>query len=281
MSPNGRALLARTVLPALVVSAGVGAWLLLRLGLPVLPLLAGGGVFYGAVVLALERWLPFAKEWQGSKGDVATDLAHLAITGGLVEAAPALGLSPASLSLWPARPPLFAQLVLVLLATDFLNYWVHRLMHGPLWRFHAVHHSARRLYWMNSWRVHPMEALIYFALSVVPLLLLGAPESALTIVWAFTTVFRLLQHSNVEVRLGPLNWILSGPEPHRWHHSQVLAESEANYGSFLLVWDVLFGTRKLPARPPPLELGLAGGAGYPTTYGAQLAEPFRKQGRST
>jgi sterol desaturase/sphingolipid hydroxylase (fatty acid hydroxylase superfamily) len=30
-------------------------------------------------------------------------------------------------------------------AVDYLYYWNHRLLHGPLWRWHAAHHSARSM----------------------------------------------------------------------------------------------------------------------------------------
>jgi sterol desaturase/sphingolipid hydroxylase (fatty acid hydroxylase superfamily) len=263
-------------LPALVLSAALGTWILLRFGLPVLPVLAAGGVFYAGLVILLERLTPYSRDWQQPHGDVVTDLMHLAITGGLVESAPALGLGPANLSLWPVQWPLIAQILLVLLLTELLNYWVHRLMHGPLWRFHAVHHSARRLYWMNSWRVHPVEGLTYCVFTVMPLLVLGAPAVPLTIVWAFSTVFRMLQHSNVDVRLGPLNWIFAGPELHRWHHSPKRSE-QTNYGNVLAIWDVLFKTRRMP-ESPPLEVGLDSGK-YPTAYAAQLLEPFRSSQR--
>ena len=61
---------------------------------------------------------------------------------------------------------------------------------------------------------------------------------------------------------------------HRWHHSRDRTESEANYGNALIVWDVVFGTRRLPDRAPPLDVGLAGKP-YPSAYGAQILAPFR------
>jgi ornithine lipid hydroxylase len=272
---RGRALLGWAVLPASVLTAGAGTWIALRAGIPFLPVFVAGGLAYAGLVFVLERWMPYAQEWQQPHGDVATDLTHLLVTGGIVESAPALGFAPAPLGLWPHGWALPAQILLVLVATDLLDYWVHRLMHGPLWRFHAIHHSAPRLYWINSWRLHPVEGLAFCAFTVVPLLALGAPRLPLMVAWASSTVFRMLQHSNADVRLGPLNWVLAGPELHRWHHSPRRAESESNYGNVLIVWDVLFGTRWMPEEPPPLDVGLDGVAPYPTAYGAQLLAPFR------
>jgi sterol desaturase/sphingolipid hydroxylase (fatty acid hydroxylase superfamily) len=270
-----RAVVRWLALPVLIATSVVGVLLAISVRLPIVPVLAAGGAIYAGVVLLLERWFPYAQEWQRPKGDVPTDLAHLVVTGGLIEFAPALGFAPpAAAALWPSSWPLAAQVVLALLATELLDYWTHRLLHGPLWRFHAVHHSAPRLYWVNSWRLHPVEGLLYWCCTVVPLLAIGAPPVPLMVVWSATTVFRMVQHSNVDVRLGPLNWVLAGPELHRWHHSRDRSESEANYGNALIVWDVVFGTRRLPGRAPPLEVGLAGKP-YPSAYVEQILAPFR------
>jgi sterol desaturase/sphingolipid hydroxylase (fatty acid hydroxylase superfamily) len=263
------------ILPGLLSSAVAGMAVALAWGLPPgLVLIVGGLVYAGAISVA-EQALPFSVGWRRSRGDVLTDLIHLGVTGGLVETLPALALGHRTAAAWPLSWPLPAQVVLALTLSDLFNYFTHRLMHGPLWRFHAVHHSAPRLYWLNSWRVHPVEGLIYFATMVLPLAFLGAPERPLLFAAGFATVFRMLQHSNVDLRAGALNWIFATAELHRWHHSQRADEAEANYGNVLAVWDLLFGTRSLPDRPAPLTVGLPGGAAFPTRYGGQLLAPFR------
>ena len=44
-----------------------------------------------------------------------------------------------------AAQPLALQFVEILLAVDFMTYWVHRTFHKVplLWNFHAIHHSSR------------------------------------------------------------------------------------------------------------------------------------------
>ena len=64
-------------------------------------------------------------------------------------------------------------------------------------------------------------------------------------------------------------------ELHRWHHSRILDEANTNYGQNLIVWDVVFGTRFLPAdREPPEDIGLTGLSAFPMDYLGQLASPF-------
>ena len=118
----------------------------------------------GAVVLVLlilERAHPYHQEWVHSHGDIRTDLVHnlvnfwipevytVLFVGGFTAAGAWLS-ETAGMSLWPTRWPLIAQLLLALVIGEFGTYWIHRLMHENefLWRFHAAHHSAPRLYWL-------------------------------------------------------------------------------------------------------------------------------------
>ena len=81
------------------------------------------------------------------------------------------------------------------------------------------------------------------------------------------------QHSNCRVKLGPLNYVVNGPELHRWHHSEFIEESDHNYGNALIVWDVIFKTRFLPEGR---DVGLIGlmNRSYPMGYLRQMATPF-------
>jgi sterol desaturase/sphingolipid hydroxylase (fatty acid hydroxylase superfamily) len=158
-----------------------------------------------------------------------------------------------------------------------MQYGLHRLHHEwrPLWRLHAVHHSAQRLYFLNTLRTHPLEALLNTVAVMTPLILLGVGAQVLALYAVFASTFRLLQHSNVDVRLGPLNWIFSMSEVHRWHHSRRVDEANANYGAVILLWDIVFRTRRVPTdRVAGLDVGLADMPEFPTSYLRQLASPF-------
>src|SRR5262245_32544203 len=60
-----------------------------------------------------------------------------------------------------AAQPWWLQAVEVVLGSDLLVYWGHRLQHrvGFLWRFHAVHHSAEHLDWLAAHREHPVDSV--------------------------------------------------------------------------------------------------------------------------
>jgi sterol desaturase/sphingolipid hydroxylase (fatty acid hydroxylase superfamily) len=49
-------------------------------------------------------------------------------------------------------------------------------------------------------------------------------------------------HSNLNVPLGPLEWIFVTPQNHRRHHALVEGVRHGNYGTTFSFWDRLFGT---------------------------------------
>ena len=240
------------------------------------------------VLALLERRVPYEPDWNRARGDVRTDVLHMllstvampevirALVFGSLAAAGAWLSARWGLGLWPTSWPLLAQWALAMVVSELGQYWMHRGMHETeaLWRLHAVHHSAERLYWLNAGRFHPLDTLFNFTLQAGPLILLGAPGDVIALFALFTGVHGLMQHANVDVRLGPLNWIFSMAEPHRWHHSRVLAESNTNYGANLICWDIVFGTRKVPTdREPPRAPGFEGVEAFPKGYLGQLASP--------
>ena len=246
----------------------------------------------GAVVLALlvlEHVHPYQKTWLRSHGDVRTDLIHnlvnfwipeaytLVFVGGFAAIGGRLSEAVGA-TLWPTAWPLVAQLLLALVIAELGTYWIHRLMHEHewLWRFHAPHHSAPRLYWLNAGRFHPLDLFSQQFLAVTPLVLLGADARVIALLTLFTAIHGLFQHCNVDIRLGPLNWFFSMAELHRWHHSKRIEEANTNYGANLILWDVVFGTRFLPAdREPPTEIGIEALPDFPRGYWAHLTAPIR------
>ena len=279
------------MLPFVLILGGTLALALLLLpvlGAP-LTLVVGQGV--GAIAVAVtERLRPFRPEWNRSHGDVGTDVAHVLVSGGGAAqlarpVAAALGVAIAGalsrhlgLDVWPRAWPLLAQLALALVIAELPQYWLHRWQHEHdwLWRFHSVHHSAPRLYWLNAARFHPVDLGLLYLVGYVPLIALGCPEETIMLFALFDAVFGMLQHGNIDVHLGWLNRVFSMAEPHRWHHSRVLDEANTNYGSNLIVWDLVFGTFFLPGdRQPPAAIGIADMPAFPQTWAAQMAAPFR------
>ncbi len=247
----------------------------------------------GLAYLLAEHWIPYRREWNTPVGDIGTDVLSGAIAYVLIPRLfgplywAALAGVTASLaeraggSLWPGHWPLWAQLILLLLAGDAGRYWGHRLAHEIplLWRFHAVHHSPGRLWFFNAVRQHPVDKLWFMASELLVPILLGASGEVLSLYFAVTAVCGFAQHTNADLRLGPLYWVFNVVEMHRWHHSRNPAESDHNYGNNLIVYDRLFGTCFHPeARGERQGVGPIGllNPNYPRRYWGQLLAPFRR-----
>lgn len=268
----------------LVVALVAGNQVIERGGNPA-PILFGSAV----VIFLAERLHPNWPSWNRSHRDVLVDVCHaigvsiasqatLFVVPKLLAPVAAVVSPLGTSALWPKDASLLLQLPLALVAAELFQYWSHRLSHTwePFWRLHATHHSAPRLYFFNAARFHPLDIVVDTTAGLIPLTLLGAPPRVMILFALATAVLGYLQHSNVRVALGPLNYVFSMAELHRWHHAKNLAEANTNYGSNLILWDLVFGTFFWPRdRKPPEAIGIPDLEAFPQTYWGQLASPFR------
>jgi sterol desaturase/sphingolipid hydroxylase (fatty acid hydroxylase superfamily) len=146
--------------------------------------------------------------------------------------------------------PFWLQAIEVVLASDVLVYWGHRLQHSVpfLWRFHAVHHSAEHLDWLAAHREHPLDTVYTVGLVNLPGFLLGLPLGMIAGLVAFRGVWALFIHSNVRIPLGPLRWFVGSPELHHWHHAK--DRDAGNYANLSPLMDIAFGTYRCPPHEP-------------------------------
>lgn len=236
----------------------------------------------------LERAMPHERAWLADDGQLIPDIGHTLLSKSAVQIliiVPALaGLSGhvegLEASWWPDSWPLALQILLGLLIAEFGLYWAHRLGHEwpLLWRYHAVHHSVTRLWFVNTGRFHFVNTLLSTSFGLILVLLAGVPAEILIWGSAITAYVGLLTHANVEMRTGVLDYFFNTPGLHRWHHSKDLSEGNRNYGENLMIFDLLFGTFYKSARRPPVDIGIS--EPMPATLGAQIAYPFRRRPES-
>jgi len=233
-------------------------------------------------MLAIERAIPWQPAWNRNPGDAHADVLHALVNtlltyGGIA----ALPLFTALLpwpSLWPQHWPFVVQVIVAVLLLDLGISAMHHLSHkvNALWRFHAVHHAAERLYGFNGWMKHPLHQLLETAAGMTPLLLLGVTPPVAAAVAFCVAVQLLLQHANADYRIGPLKSVFATAEAHRFHHVRGPAD-DVNFGLFTTLWDHLAGSFRYQADAAPREpdaVGLTPPVA-PRRYLAQLAAPFR------
>lgn len=176
--------------------------------------------------------------------------------------------------------PVVLQLLLLFVLRDFIQYWIHRLLHAVpfLWRFHEVHHSVREMGFAAHLRFHPAETVVYRTLEYIPLALIGYGIDDFMIVHVTSLAIGHLNHANLKLPLGPLRYVFNSPQMHLWHHAKVLPDPRGkNFGLSLSVWDWIFGTAHWPDDQPELELGFEGVERYPSGFLSQMLAPFRRR----
>jgi len=233
-----------------------------------------------------ERVLPYDPSWNLDQGDSSRDTVHAILNEGLMLASvavvPLLAGLGVGFDLWPSETPMIFQILAAVIVADFGITVAHMASHrfDPLWRFHAVHHSVTRSYGFNGLMKHPVSQLFETSVGVLPLVLIGIPLQVASALAAFVALQLLLQHSNVEYRVGPLRSVLALNEGHRFHHLKWAGIGDVNFGLFTLVWDHAFRTFSFdPARRfSSSDLGMAAKPDYPMSWPAQMVEPFRTSG---
>ncbi|CAM5369506.1 sterol desaturase family protein [Streptomyces griseus] len=114
--------------------------------------------------------------------------------------------------------------------------------------------------------------------SAPTLALVGFSRPAVLVAGLFVAAQGYFVHANIDVRIGPLNHLLAGPEQHRLHHSTDLSEA-GHYGSDLSCWDHLFGTFTWYPGREPTAVGLQDPTAFPGTGEilAALLHPWRRR----
>lgn len=157
--------------------------------------------------------------------------------------------------------PSIVAIVLSILLLDMLIYWQHRLFHQVpfLWRFHRVHHADAHVDASTGLRFHPIEIVLSILIKFMAVTALGVPAIAVLIFEIALNGLALFNHANIRlpnVIEKPLRLILMTQILHRIHHSQVVSETNSNFGFSVIWWDKLFGSYKDQAKKSDNELDI-------------------------
>ena len=173
--------------------------------------------------------------------------------------------------------PLPAQAMLSLVASDFMLYWLHRMFHGNgFWKYHAIHHSSEDLDWISAARFHPVNLVLGTIGVDVVLILAGISPAAMVWLAPFNIFHSAFVHANLNWTLGPFRYVLATPVFHRWHHTAPQEGGNTNFAGTFPLWDILFGTFRMPNGTLPDQYGVDDQSSFPREIIGQLAYPFRK-----
>jgi len=237
-------------------------------------------VAFAVIEVVLGR---FVNRGLSRSGDVAIELLSALTLPALVvpailfaSAALTEAVAPGSAGAWSGLHPL-AMFGVLLLADDLTQYAWQRLSHRvpALYRLHRAHHSAAYM----SVRLVYRNNLFYYALmpglwlSGVLLHLGFGPVHTVYIVAKMTVIIAahssapwdapLLRVPALRPVMAVVARVISTPSTHAAHHGKHAADGvtfyQGNYGNFLFLWDVIFGTAHITGRRPE-RFGIEGEA---------------------
>ena len=244
-------------------------------------------LFIGFLFVPLERLFPEHPEQTLFRDEWREDLFYYLVSSLFVQILTYLTLVPSHLILattqWSAFRasvgglPWIVQLLAIMFLTDLLQYWVHRAFHQfpALWRFHAVHHSAKSMDWLASARMHFLEIIALRGVTAMPMFVLGFQQSALQTYLLIVYIYSAFIHANLRWNLGPIEKLLVVPRFHHWHHGVEREAIDVNFAIHFPIFDRLFGTYHMPESRWPEGYGI-GGHPVPRGYWRQFLYPFRR-----
>ena len=204
----------------------------------------------------LEAWRPARFEWRQLAPEKLRNLSIAVVVyfgTGVIALLYETHLTPLltalrlslGLELWPHRWPLIIQVFLLFVLVEFVWYWLHRFEHrfSAIWRLsgHGAHHSFKHLGAINFATNHPLELFWIAFPSALVGVLLGA-GAAIGGAVVLATVQASIVHSNLDLNTRVIGLFFTTNQYHIRHHSQILSESNTNYGCSTIFWDRVFGT---------------------------------------
>lgn len=189
--------------------------------------------------------------------------------------------------------------LVMFVAWDFSRYILHRLFHELpwLWEFHKLHHSAEVLTPFTLYRNHPIESIAFRIRGLAVVVIVTgtffyvfrsrAVQYKLWGINAIGFVFNFfganLRHSHVWISYGHIvERLFISPAQHQIHHSTQAMHFGKNYGTWLSLWDGLFGSLLTTSRKQALTFGLSQKElnHHPHRLGSALFGPFHAIGTS-
>ncbi|MEP4194526.1 MAG: sterol desaturase family protein [Aliishimia sp.] len=122
---------------------------------------------------------------------------------------------------------------------SFYFYWIHRILHLPLfYKFHALHHRNTDVGPWSGLSMHPVEHVMYFGTGLIHFVVPTHPVHMITHLM-FYALYAVTTHTGFEGvwRTGRKRLHL-GNFHHQMHHRYF----ECNYGTLEVPWDKFFGT---------------------------------------
>lgn len=134
-------------------------------------------------------------------------------------------------------------MIILLIAVDFIFYWVHRWGHefNIGWAAHSPHHSGEEMNLGLALRAS-VTMRLYSFFFFWPLALLGFSPEMIYAATAIQLLISFWHHTKLIKKMPWFEIIFNSPSHHRVHHGTNAKYLDKNYGEIFIIWDKMFGT---------------------------------------
>lgn len=140
-----------------------------------------------------------------------------------------------------------AVVITSILILDFAIYLQHLVFHYIpwLWKFHKVHHADLNFDVTTAVRFHPIEIILSTCYKITLIFVFGVTPAVIILFEIILNATAMFSHSNIKLPK-PLDKLLRliiiTPNVHQIHHSDIIYESNHNFGFNFIWWDYLCQT---------------------------------------
>lgn len=145
--------------------------------------------------------------------------------------------------------------VCLILSTDLIWYWYHRLAHeiNFLWAAHIVHHQSEEFNFTVAARITLFQSLIRNVFWCI-LPLIGFHPVMVLAILIVHGAYSFFTHTQLIGKLGWLENVFVTPSIHGIHHASDEKYLDKNYGDVFVIWDKIFGTFQKEEEAPQYGL---------------------------
>jgi alkylglycerol monooxygenase len=145
--------------------------------------------------------------------------------------------------------------IVMLLVTDFVWYWYHRLGHevNIFWGAHIVHHQSEEFNFTVAARITTLQAIIRNLFWCLLPFIGFHPNLVMTIL-VVHGVYSFFTHTQIIEKQKWLEYVFITPSLHGVHHASDEKYLDKNYGDVFVFWDKLFGTFQSEEEKPKYGL---------------------------
>jgi alkylglycerol monooxygenase len=144
---------------------------------------------------------------------------------------------------------------LLILMTDFVWYWYHRLGHEVnfFWAAHIVHHHSEAFNFTTAARITTFQAIIRTGFWCI-LPFLGFHPSMVITMLLVHGAYSFFTHTQLVGKIKWLEYVFVTPSVHGVHHASDEKYLDKNFGDMFTFWDRLFGTFQSEEEKPKYGL---------------------------